>query len=110
MDKIRIYDIAEQDNAAGKTIHLILELTHDGTPALTAYRRVVIEVERQLNKPRTRHTAPPTKKGKGLIPISPLLTHYIIIKPKSYYNIKYGFACFNITKIEQGHSAGNTDI
>ena len=39
------------------------------------------------------------EKGKGLIPISPLLTHYIIIKPKSYYNIKYGFACFNITKI-----------
>ncbi|HIT81772.1 MAG TPA: hypothetical protein IAD09_05995 [Candidatus Caccoplasma merdavium] len=45
MGKIRIYDIAGQDNAAGKTIHLILELTHDGTPALTAYRRVVIEVE-----------------------------------------------------------------
>lgn len=51
-----------------------------------------------------------TPKERSLIPIRLLLTHYIIIKPKSYYNIKYGFACFNITKIEQGHSAGNTDI
>ena len=33
------------DDAAGKTIHLILEVTDDGTPSLTAYRRVVIEVE-----------------------------------------------------------------
>ena len=33
------------DDAAGKTIHLILEVTDDGTPSLTAYQRVVIEVE-----------------------------------------------------------------
>lgn len=31
--------------AAGKTIHLILEVTDDGVPPLTAYRRMVIEVE-----------------------------------------------------------------
>ncbi len=58
----------------------------------------------------THRSAHNTPKERSLIPIRLLLTHYIIIKPKSYYNIKYGFACFNITKIEQGHSAGNTDI
>lgn len=57
----------------------------------------------------THRSAHNTPKERSLIPIRLLLTHYII-KPKSYYNIKYGFACFNITKIEQGHSAGNTDI
>lgn len=31
-------------DAAGKTIHIILELRDDGTPSLTAYRRVVIQV------------------------------------------------------------------
>ncbi len=29
-------------DAAGKTIHVILEVTDDGTPALTAFRRMVI--------------------------------------------------------------------
>jgi len=34
--------IAIPENAAGKTIHIILELTDDGSPALTAYRRVIV--------------------------------------------------------------------
>jgi hypothetical protein len=32
-------------DASGKTIHLILEITDNGTPALTAYRRIVISVD-----------------------------------------------------------------
>ena len=36
--------VAVPANASGKTIHLILTVTDDGTPALTAYRRIVIEV------------------------------------------------------------------
>jgi hypothetical protein len=31
--------------ASGHTLHLILEVTDSGAPALTAYRRVLIEVE-----------------------------------------------------------------
>jgi hypothetical protein len=33
-------------DAAGRTIHVVLEVTDDGTPALTRYRRVVVTVER----------------------------------------------------------------
>ena len=33
-------------DASGKTIHLILEITDNGTPALTAYRRIVISVDK----------------------------------------------------------------
>jgi hypothetical protein len=33
-------------DAAGKTIHVILEVTDGGEPALTRYRRVVIVVDR----------------------------------------------------------------
>lgn len=33
------------EDAAGKNIHIILEVTDKGTPALTAYRRVVIQVK-----------------------------------------------------------------
>lgn len=32
-------------DASGKTIHLILKLTDDGTPALTSYRRIVINID-----------------------------------------------------------------
>lgn len=31
-------------DASGKTIHVVLELTDNGTPALTAYRRIVIAI------------------------------------------------------------------
>ena len=31
-------------DASGKTIHLILEVTDDGTPSLTAYKRIVLRV------------------------------------------------------------------
>ena len=37
--------IAIPENAAGKTIHIILELTDDGSPALTAYRRVIVSIK-----------------------------------------------------------------
>ncbi len=33
------------NDASGKTIHVILELTDHGTPALTAYRRIVVKVK-----------------------------------------------------------------
>lgn len=32
-------------SASGKTIHIILELTDNGKPALTSYRRIILEVE-----------------------------------------------------------------
>jgi cellulose-binding protein len=32
-------------DAAGKTMHLILEIRDDGLPTLTSYRRIIIEVE-----------------------------------------------------------------
>jgi hypothetical protein len=35
------------DATAGQTIHLILEATDNGTPALTRYRRVVVSVTRE---------------------------------------------------------------
>jgi hypothetical protein len=34
------------DNAGGKTIHVILDVTDDGKPALTRYRRVVLAIGR----------------------------------------------------------------
>jgi hypothetical protein len=33
-------------NAAGKTIHVVLQVTDDGTPPLTRYRRIVVTAER----------------------------------------------------------------
>ena len=33
------------DNINGETIHIICEVTDDGTPSLTRYQRVVIEIE-----------------------------------------------------------------
>ncbi len=37
---------APTDATAGQTIHLILEATDNGTPALTRYQRVVVSVTR----------------------------------------------------------------
>jgi hypothetical protein len=34
-------------DASGKTIHIILEITDNGNPALTAYKRIVINVDRE---------------------------------------------------------------
>ena len=34
------------DDAAGSVIHLVLEVTDSGTPALTSYRRVIINVSK----------------------------------------------------------------
>jgi hypothetical protein len=31
-------------NALGKTIHVVLEVTDDGTPPLTSYRRFVLNI------------------------------------------------------------------
>ena len=36
--------VAVPHDASGKTIHLILEVTDDGTPNLTAYKRIVLRV------------------------------------------------------------------
>ena len=33
------------ENASGKTIHIICEVIDDGTPQLTSYRRVIINVK-----------------------------------------------------------------
>ena len=37
--------VAVPTGASGKTIHIILELHDNGTPTLSAYRRVVINVQ-----------------------------------------------------------------
>ncbi|WP_156033165.1 nucleoside hydrolase-like domain-containing protein [Sediminibacter sp. Hel_I_10] len=42
-----ICKILVPSEASGKTIHLILEITDNGTPALTAYRRIVINVDKK---------------------------------------------------------------
>jgi len=39
--------IVVPSDASGKTIHLILEITDKGIPALTAYRRIVINVDKE---------------------------------------------------------------
>ena len=36
-----------EDVKGGQTIHVILEVTDNGVPALTGYRRVVVEVGRR---------------------------------------------------------------
>jgi hypothetical protein len=36
--------IVQNDATAGQTIHIVIEATDDGTPALTKYQRVIIEV------------------------------------------------------------------
>jgi len=37
---------APSDAMAGQTIHLILEVTDNGTPALTRYQRIVVTITR----------------------------------------------------------------
>lgn len=58
--------------ASGRTLHLILEVTDDGEPPLTSYRRVVLQVtgerqpsprERYLVTPVTRLDGPPAETG-----------------------------------------------
>ena len=44
-DSQRTYFRVPKD-AAGKTIHVVLQVTDDGTPPLTRYRRIVVSVER----------------------------------------------------------------
>ncbi|MCF4102834.1 DUF1593 domain-containing protein [Gillisia sp. M10.2A] len=41
------FKIIVPSDASGKTIHLILEITDNGLPALTAYRRIVISVNKR---------------------------------------------------------------
>ena len=59
-------------DAAGRTIHVILEITDNGRPPLTGYRRVVIHVsgkpqpsprERYLTTRVTRLSGPPAESG-----------------------------------------------
>lgn len=44
-DKPSVVSLRVPDDAARKTIHVILAVTDDGNPPLTAFRRVVVEVE-----------------------------------------------------------------
>ncbi|HKE89352.1 MAG TPA: nucleoside hydrolase-like domain-containing protein [Gemmatimonadales bacterium] len=55
------------DAAAGQTIHLVLEATDDGTPALTRYQRVVINVLAAIPPP-----APVPPSGQRQAPRRPL--------------------------------------
>ncbi len=59
-------------DAAGRTTHVILEVTDEGDPPLTSYRRVVLEVsgqpepsprERYLTTPITELPGPPADSG-----------------------------------------------
>ena len=53
-------------DASGRTIHVILEVTDDGTPPLTAYRRAIIQVTGEApdpNKPVTSLPPPPKETG-----------------------------------------------
>jgi hypothetical protein len=44
-DRERQAELTVPADAAGRTVHVILQVTDDGTPALTRYRRVVITVK-----------------------------------------------------------------
>ncbi len=69
--------ITVPDEAAGRTIHVILEVTDSGKPPLTSYRRVVMDVagrpvppppgvvvEEDLSRPVTSLPGPPGKPGE----------------------------------------------
>lgn len=43
-EKLPFCHLTVPHDASGKTIHLILEVTDDGTPSLTAYKRIVLRV------------------------------------------------------------------
>ena len=43
--------------APGQTIHLILEVTDDGTPALTRYQRVIVTVSARATQHGDGHGA-----------------------------------------------------
>lgn len=43
-EKLPVCHVTVPHDASGKTIHLILEVTDDGTPSLTAYKRIVLRV------------------------------------------------------------------
>lgn len=43
-DKVSVADLEVPQDAAGKTIHVILAVTDDGEPALKSYRRIVVDV------------------------------------------------------------------
>ena len=64
--------VAPKD-ASGRTIHVILEVTDDGQPPLTAYRRVIVKVsgrpkptpeEAYLLTPITKLSGPASETGK----------------------------------------------
>ena len=38
-------EVAVPSDASGKNIHVVLEVTDDGDPALTSYRRIIITAE-----------------------------------------------------------------
>jgi len=75
-------------DAAGRTFHILLEVTDDGDPILTSYRRVVVNVsgepvptarERRLQTPVTQLAGPPADTGpwtfyRGLNLNGPALT------------------------------------
>ena len=53
-------------DASGRQLHMILEVTDDGKPPLTAYRRVIIKVSGQAPDRKTKVTKlPPPPKGTG---------------------------------------------
>ena len=58
--------IAVPGDAQGKQLHIILEVTDDGKPPLTAYRRAIIQVSGEApdrTKPVTRLPGPPKETG-----------------------------------------------
>jgi len=75
-DKIEAV-VTVPEESAGRTIHVILEVTDKGRPPLTAYRRVIlavggnpveppagtIGVEEDLTRPITELNGPPAKNG-----------------------------------------------
>jgi hypothetical protein len=58
--------VAVPSDAAGRRLHIILEVTDDGTPPLTAYRRAIIRVSGQAPDRETKVTKlPPPPKETG---------------------------------------------
>ncbi|MFP4058836.1 MAG: DUF1593 domain-containing protein [Candidatus Brocadiia bacterium] len=58
--------VAVPSDASGRTIHVVLEVTDDGTPPLTAYRRAVVRVSGEApdpTKPVSEMPPPPEETG-----------------------------------------------
>ena len=71
------------DAATGQTIHLVLEATDDGTPALTRYQRVVINVLAAVVPPLVQRQAPRRPLHSKAV-VSSAVVSSAVVRPLSF--------------------------